>query len=316
VENAEPPGPYLALSCASIVSGGALAGLFGTAPVLVRDETSVVASAFDVAARQAGVLSCTWGEIASFSTLQLELLPDAAAEFEDYVLPVIDTQYTIADTVGDRSQYLCAYGQCRFDVLVGTTWIGGFAQPPPGATDGELQERLAPVLAEVAAAVGGMAAPGIAWSGPVGALAAWPPCGDDGGLTAVVRDAFDKPDLYPTGDDASPFDVAVAAREAAATCVLWADDLDLSVRATLVPGGGWAIEELRAEPPIDAIYGAFESADFGDASEGLVACGTPGCAAFVGVGGSLVRISAEPATRDAFVSDVREMILGLGDIQP
>jgi hypothetical protein len=34
------------------------------------------------------------------------------------------------------------------------------------------------------------------------------------------------------------------------------------------------------------------------------------------VGGSLVRISAEPASRDAFVSDVREMILGLGEIQP
>lgn len=311
VEPVDPPAPYLALACVDAVSPTALDGLFGLTPTLLRDESSAVASVEDVAGRQAGVLSCTWGDVVTLSTLEVDVLPDAAEQFAADILPVIDMQYSITDTVGDRSQYRCGFGQCRFDVLVGTTWIAGTAQPPAGAGDEAIEARLAPVLADLAAAVAAMGAPGTPWQGPADALAAWPACGDEGGMTEAVRTAFEKPDLYPTGDDASPFDVAVAAREEAVSCVLWADDLGLSVRAMLVPGGSWAVGEMLAAPPVDRFYGEFGPASFGDAGDGLVACGAPGCAAFVAVSGSLVRISAEPATRDQFLVDVEEAILGV-----
>ncbi len=265
----------------------------------------------DVELREAGAVECVWGGEARIGTfyevgLAFVAFPDAEPDYVAHVLPVIDTQYTIVDTLGDGSRYSCAYGQCSFDLLVDGVWVGGFLTAPGFLDDAALEGMLEPILGDVVVALRAVAADvGRPWTVPDDVVTSWGDCDDESLIVDGLREVFDKPDLYPTGEESTPIESAVQARVESSLCTLWADDLTLVIEARLVPGGSWALAEMIAARPEDPYLGAYAPVAFEDAGTSLIACSDGvGCSGLFAIGGSLVEVRSLPADRDAFIEQL------------
>jgi hypothetical protein len=301
----EPPLPALPLACGDLVSPSTLAAFAGAEVPVRLDALDTPNSWYDVAKRQRQILTCEWASDRDLAPLSLLAIPDAAAEFAEYRASLVPNAYDHFDAAGDESVHQCAYGQCRFDLLVGEFWISGFGNNLPMMDEADLEPLFVPILSEIAAAAeAALADTRDAWEPPAGVLAGWgPDCSGEAPIAELAAALG-----FPGGEPRRELEREpgawglVSQRIAVSQCVFVDPATGSPVGGVgVLEAGGWVADEWSIQPPAQWDSGYYEPVDVDGI--GVVYIGDDGTTwdAYILVDRSLVWVWIYGDTRDGFL---------------
>ena len=310
------PVPRFAVSCHDLVPDAVVTALTDSTVSYKAGPESAPADSTETAAREVGVLHCEWGgptkTDSSYDTgLTVDVLPDAAADFATAInFLTIDSSYTVLDTVGDHSRYVCqAYGvdySCTGQLLVDDAWADvGLQGQMTGITLAIADARMEQSMRAVASALRN--APRTDPWATISAPAGFARFCANPAASEVVGSAVGRPGLVvQTREGGQPSAVLDFARQRAGveTCVFGAPDGSTvgEVFLELVPGGTWAFSGFAAQPPTDWYFGTAEQVAVAGADDAYLACNNADCRSYLSLAGSMVVIDFPAAGRDAVLT--------------
>lgn len=291
------PQPAVTLECDDALDLTGLGSILDGNPSLAEIESGDLPGyedypALTIALRQAGAIGCEWRVARSdggANQFEFRVIVDAADDYQAATDPSASMEDTVRDTVGDSSALWCSPVACAFDVLVGDTWIAGslsvLAAPPVAV------ESVTDLLRGLAAAVAGAPRSEDVWTTPEGAATGWGwDCqypGPEQPVLEGLRVAFDEPGLNSQGVQVDTRYEPRRVVDALSFCPTVAGEYEVSVFASFVVGGAWAVDA----PPA-ALGSGFVSVDVSGASAASVAC-SGFCTSLVAVDGSLLIVQSE-----------------------
>ena len=275
-------------TCSDLFAASDIATLVQDTHVALRDDgTGSPANIIDIAARQRGLLTCTWGGVNRTDTsydqgLRVTIVPDAAAEFATN-LPNILAAFApaVKNTAGDKSAYNCQIEDpgfsCNAEMLVGTDWVGLTLQNDGSTpfTSSAVKTKIQTVLTTLATKVRATPASLPAWPIPDATI---PPFCSSSTGTSKLRSIFGSPHLEKNGD--SPVFTAEVIPLAEPTY----DECDWSgggtgsshtqfVGVSILEGGSWALPGLASTLPTVYSDGHYAAVTVPGATDALLACG-------------------------------------------
>ena len=236
------------------------------------------------------------------------VVTDAVAEYEGWVGPAVDTQYTIVDGAGDASRATC-YADidgawCSGDMIVRDAWVHvewSRSGALWGSDDEAARREMNTYLTRVAGSIRG-AAVNPDWSADPDAWRGEGLC--DPSTAGEVARIWGVPGAQFTGPDSDAAVVDLAAnREGRVTCAFYGDAGSVSYE--VLPSGAWTMgaPEYAAVSPQEPVEVA------GAAT--LVGCDDQGCAADVAIGSTVLRVWTDLPRRSAWTPALQELVAGI-----
>lgn len=302
------PQSTLPLACAELFTVDEASELVHEDLAVAIDET-LARNEFEIAARQAGMLSCVWGgedrtDGGWGQRLEVRILPDADAAFDVGVWQV-DDGAIVYPAGSTTSEYLCSpvsesFGGCFANVLVDGYWARASVQNgglSVGFTTAIAEEAMRVIVDRLTDEISSAGPSRPAWEPPRDALRG-AICGDEVAAPAEIVS-------YPEW-------VAVD-RVVMPSCSVTAPSgqvYDLSV----VPGGGWALPSMvaRLEHP-DGLVGLPSRLEIEGVPSAWAASGE-NYIATLDIGSSAVTVRSSVASREAgltydeFVADLAGLV--------
>ncbi|TFD53396.1 hypothetical protein E3T46_03515 [Cryobacterium sp. Hh11] len=142
-----------------------------TTDLMIRPQS---AAPLAYAVSQLGGVSClASGEVVADTYVSVEVLPDASAQWTDYIAKNPDVVSGLDAVYGDASNVACfnigGSFSCSVNILVGQNWIDVYAQGlnvEPSASNEAVVERVDPLILDIVNTVKNTPAPGPAWVAP------------------------------------------------------------------------------------------------------------------------------------------------------
>ncbi len=264
VPTVEPPaGPPIRFdtTCDAIVPPSLSAAMLGSSATTRSNAT--VSSLYEAADRQAGVLTCQWGDGGWDSPLvRVFLVPEAGEVFES-ARGWREGDTPVVDSLGDASTLTCIPGsetsECWADIRIGDVWLGVQLRGPAGAD--ELRSRLEGAAALIVAAVEEVAVAPDSWVPQVSPLTndyMW------NSAAPLVETAFGIPEPHPAGYDEIGALSWHTWERSGFSMVPFEGSTGEYIHITSLPGGAWAAAAIAQRPGVTAVEIA--GADFGSQS--------------------------------------------------
>lgn len=295
------------VKCADLFSESDASSLVGEAVKLRLDESSSPVGITDIAARQRGILACTWGGTDQKDgfyneSLTVTVVPDASAEFAtDFPKTDTATDPTATNTAGSQSAYGCYTGidplLCVADMLAGSDWVTVQLQNQRGTVLSRAAEsqKVQQVLTSVATSLSRATA-----------LAPWvPPPGPALGFCTSptnldqVRSAVKSSDFISAPPELGAADARTLAQfeDTFAQCE-WGLPTFTSggpgqlayLLVSMLRGGAWALPAMTQSPPTDWQFGQYAPISIPGTTSAILACNPTDCAAIVAIGSTAVEI--------------------------
>jgi hypothetical protein len=319
IEQIVTPGIRIPTTCAQLADVSVFEGWFETAAYVRTDEKSALTGVYDVAYREAGALSCWWSSASTGfegSRVNVTLLPDAEAGFQQQENDEVSNPYLKQDTAGDESSYSCgSYGNnwsCSASMLVGGVWADVWILVD---TSGPLDEsvasqRMQSLLVRMSAILRNAQPEGSPWKIPVEAFDGAPLC--DPAVAVPWLQGVGVVAPAGTGSDFGYQQAFVRDVARLEECG-WLDDNggSVGVSTVTVPGGAWIFESEALLSSVWNVLVLAEKVDIEGLDDARLGCDVGGCVGVVSVGGSAVSVTAYGLNREQFVAALAAMPTGI-----